>query len=182
MDILCQQRRASDVRNMLKSFGGRKSTELLSLTPKIDEIDYETTTMSERPRVVLEQEFEMLFEGITHPGSDQYDCEIGMGRMAINDQPMEDFTVVQEKMNPCHQVLMNSDNLFGPDCFKSRMSSIFQSQEDKTKWEKLGNMRYIERGTAKYQGHNNISCRSNCLRYFHYWYKSSWWCLPGGPA
>ncbi|KAM5579144.1 hypothetical protein ABKV19_009097 [Rosa sericea] len=123
MDILCQQRRASDIRNMLKSFGGRTSTELLSLTPKIDEIDYETTTTSQSPRVVLEQEFEMLFEGITHPGSDQYDCEIGMGRMARNDQPTEDFTVVQEKMNPCHQVLMNSDNLFGPDCFKTRMSS-----------------------------------------------------------
>ncbi|KAL6134496.1 hypothetical protein ACLB2K_066727 [Fragaria x ananassa] len=70
MDILCQQRRGSDIRNMLKSFGGRTSTELLS--PNIDEI-YSVTTTSESPRVVLEQEFEMLFEGIMHPGSDEYD-------------------------------------------------------------------------------------------------------------
>ncbi|XP_004305268.1 PREDICTED: ankyrin repeat-containing protein At3g12360-like [Fragaria vesca subsp. vesca] len=90
MDILRQQRRASDIRNMLKSFGGRTSTELLS--PNIDEIDSETTTTSESPRVVLEQEFEMLFEGIMHPGSDEYDCEIGMGRTARDDQSMEDFT------------------------------------------------------------------------------------------
>nr|XP_011468476.1 PREDICTED: ankyrin repeat-containing protein At2g01680-like [Fragaria vesca subsp. vesca] len=121
MDILRQQRRASDIRNMLKSFGGRTSTELLS--PNIDEIDSETTTTSESPRVVLEQEFEMLFEGIMHPGSDEYDCEIGMGRTARDDQSMEDFTAVQAKMNPCHQLEINSGNLYEPDCFKTRLSS-----------------------------------------------------------
>ncbi|XP_062013324.1 ankyrin repeat-containing protein At2g01680-like [Rosa rugosa] len=137
LDILNQQRTLSDLRNMLKSFGGRTSAELFPLTPKVDEIDSETTTL-ESPRAALEQEFEMLFEGNTHPGSDQYDCEIGRGRMARNwsgvipfmmdsilrnNQPLEEFTTVQAKMNPCHQVVMNSDNDFGSNSSRTRMSS-----------------------------------------------------------
>ncbi|KAM5579145.1 ankyrin repeat-containing protein [Rosa sericea] len=137
LDILNQQRTLSDLRNMLKSFGGRTSTELFPLTPKVDEIDSETTTL-ESPRAALEQEFEMLFEGNTHPGSDQYDCEIGRGRMARNctgvipfmmdsilrnNQPLEEFTTVQVNMNPCHQVVMNSDNVFGSNSSRTRMSS-----------------------------------------------------------
>ncbi|XP_040369420.1 ankyrin repeat-containing protein At5g02620-like [Rosa chinensis] len=71
LDIL-NQRRTSDLSNMLKSLGGRTSIELFHLTLMVNEIDSETTaTTLESPRAALEQDFEMLFEGNTHPGSDQ---------------------------------------------------------------------------------------------------------------
>ncbi|PRQ51049.1 putative ankyrin repeat-containing domain, PGG domain-containing protein [Rosa chinensis] len=123
LDILDEQRISSDLRHTLKSFGGRTSTKLFSLTPKVDEIDSGTTTTLESPRAALEQEFERLFECNTRPGSDQSDCEIGMGRMARNNQQMENFATVQAKMNPSHDVLMNSDFLFSSESYRTSMSS-----------------------------------------------------------
>ncbi|PRQ51042.1 putative ankyrin repeat-containing domain, PGG domain-containing protein [Rosa chinensis] len=62
LDIL-NQRRTSDLSNMLKSLGGRTSIELFHLTLMVNEIDSETTaTTLESPRAALEQDFEMLFE------------------------------------------------------------------------------------------------------------------------
>ncbi|XP_004305267.1 PREDICTED: ankyrin repeat-containing protein At2g01680-like [Fragaria vesca subsp. vesca] len=123
LDILDQLRRSSGFRHTLKSFGGRTSTELFSLTPMVDERDSGTTTTLESPRAALEQEFEMLFECNTRPGSDQSDSEIGMGRMARNNQQMENFATLRAKMNPGHEGVINSDVLFRSESHRTSMSS-----------------------------------------------------------
>ncbi|XP_040370614.1 ankyrin repeat-containing protein At2g01680-like [Rosa chinensis] len=144
LDILNEQSSSADLRHTLKRFGGRTSIELFSLTPKVNEIYSGTTTTSECPRAALEKEFDRVLCN-TRPGSDQSDCEIGMGRMARNNQQMENFATVQAEMNPSHEVVINSDIPFSSESYRTSMSSpVFSPQKLRKLGGKVGKSKQYE--------------------------------------